>query len=264
MKRFGAGFAAVLLFGCGIDELEPPKTPQRAPVTIDPSRIPAVRPPGTGRVALDAVGGSAQVEEIIDLTAAFQDGSAEGSRVHLSTAPLCVSPCVADLGYGHHLLRFSGTTDGDSNVSFAPLLVKRGNVTILRHALGHYRSHPTAQSLGSFALVSGLPLLLTGTGLLVFGGSNFGGDSAPAQSLRSSISTAGGVTFGIGAGLVAVAVVLKIMGRDQYQPGSTVQFEEPEAEDPKPPTKESSPPSASPPPPGVSSPPPQTVTPVTR
>lgn len=241
MHKHGIWMGALLLSGCGVHELDPPETPQRAPVTIDPQRIPAVRAPGTGRVALDAVGGPARVEEVIALSAGFEPGRGEGAKARVVTAPLCIAPCVADLGYGHHILRYSSVKEGTADVSFASLHVTKGTVTILRHDLGHYRVYPVQNGLGSFSLASGIPLLAIGTGLLVVGGSNAGGALPEAQSLRSTFSTAGGVTFGIGAALTVLGVVLKIVARDEYQPGSTVQFEEPEPQEPKSPPKEVTP-----------------------
>ena len=242
MLKHGMWMGALLLAGCGVHEMDPPATPPRAPVTIDPSRIPAVRAPGTGRVALDAVGGPARVEEVIALSAGFEPNSDEGAKAHVTTAPLCIAPCVADLGYGHHVLRYTSLKEGSKDVSFAPLSVKRGTITILRHDLGHYSVYPVQNGLGSFSLVAGIPLMAIGTGLLVVGGSNAGGPYPDAQNLRSTISTAGGVTFGIGAALAVLGIVLKITARDEYQPGSTVQFEEPEPEEAKPtPPKEATP-----------------------
>jgi hypothetical protein len=236
MGKHGMLLGALLLSGCGINELEPPATPPRAPVTIDPTRIPAVRPPGTGRVALDAVGGEAQVEEVVDVSAGFESPAAEGAKLRVVTLPLCLSPCIADLGYGHHILRYSATTtEGVSHVSFAPLNVKKGNITIVRHALGHYRTSPGWNGFGSFSLVAGIPLVVVGTGLLVVGGSHLAGDSQDAQNLRGTFSTAGDVTFVLGAILTAAGIIIKVAARDEYQPGATVQFEEPEPEPPKPP-----------------------------
>ena len=161
-------------------------------------------------------------------------------RSRVTTVPLCMAPCVADFGYGHHILRYSSMGD-EGNVSFAPLTVKKGSVSIVRHALGHYRSYPGLQSAGSFGMVVGFPLLFLGAGTFIAGQSNIGGDVPGASDVRSSLSTAGGVTLGIGAALATLGVVLKIVGRDEYQPGSTLQWDEPDADDVPTPLKEPAP-----------------------
>ena len=65
--------------------------------------------------------------------AAFDGARSEGAMARVSTKLLCISPCVADFGYGHHILRYS-STDDEANVDFATIFVKKGTVTIVRHA----------------------------------------------------------------------------------------------------------------------------------
>ena len=243
-----------MLVGCGVNELEPPATPGRAPVTISAERVPQVRPPLTGRVALDAVGGESRVEEVTELSAGFEMGRDDGAMARVITKPLCISPCVADFNYGNHILRYTSMND-DGNVSFAPLVVKKGSVTIVRHAPGHYRTHRGLDSGGTYALVVGLPVFFLGMGMLVVGKSNLGGELPGAGDARDSLASGGGIAMGIGAAVAALGAVLKVVGRDEYQPGSTMQWDEPDDEDVKPAPKE---PPAAPPPAASSAAPPAT------
>jgi hypothetical protein len=218
--------SSLVLLGCGVREIDPPKEPGRAPIDVPVERIPAVRPPETGRVAIDAAGASMRVDEVIDMAAGFEMGHPDGTIVRVGTTPLCTAtPCVADFGYGHHILRFS-STKGEGKVSFAPLRVDRGKITIVRHAPGYSVSHPGLQGMGSAALFAGVPMAFLGIVAFGVGQTDVGGDQG--ADVRSSVSTAGAVLLGVGLTLTAFGAALKIIGREEFQPGATTQFEEPE------------------------------------
>jgi hypothetical protein len=97
------------LGGCIVDQLPPTHRPAQQLPTV-PVDVPAS--PGQGQVVFDVEQGSAQVEAIT----AQQVWS--GTYVHGSateTVPICVTPCVANMPFGPHKMRFRLLHDSHFN-----------------------------------------------------------------------------------------------------------------------------------------------------
>lgn len=126
---------------------------------VDLASMPAV--PNQGQVVLDTVDGPASVIEVLATeTWSGQYVSAYGER----TAPVCVTPCIANLPYGARTLRFISRVDRE-RVSTESVVVTT-NPTVHRYNVGRIRTHVggmvggiTVATLGG---VSAFTCLLTG------------------------------------------------------------------------------------------------------
>jgi hypothetical protein len=118
---------------------------------------------------------------------------------------LCETPCVVDLPFGSHRLRFRRGDDADE----ASIIVGR-RPSVYRRALGYRRAPSPWTSVGGMTAVGlGIPGLLTG----------------PLLIGEKSASTAGIALTAASGALSVLGGVLLAQYRDTIQPGAAVQWE---------------------------------------
>ena len=209
----------------GLREIDPPATPDRVEPQVEDPREPVKA--HRGRLVIDAVGGPAQVDEVTSMTAGFEENNHRGHQTEISTRPLCAAtPCVVDLGVGFHILRYSRKGSDFSKTSLTTAEVGSGR-SVIRHDLGYYQTHKSLNSIGgglqTVGIISatlGVPFLLAS--LLPLG--SLVDSQKQVTEVRDGLQTAGLAMMVSGAGLLIVGEVLKILGRTEYQRGSTTQW----------------------------------------
>lgn len=170
--------------------------------------------PGTTRVVIDANGERAVVKDVVETfstTASVEGYSASGHGEKLR--PVCLTPCVADLTPGTHVLRFaSETSDHPSEIT-----VQSGDKgKVIRHAMGRTEE-------GSGGHVGAIVLATLGITAAVVGGS-FLGASYISDSAEENFRTPGTVTTAAGLGAVLVSIPLLLLTRPVRQPGATTEM----------------------------------------
>lgn len=221
VRSLGALFLSMTL-GCGVREIPEPRVPAKeAPAVDDADRAPA---PHTGLVVLDAVGTRARVDEIVALEVGFEgDKPVDGVVPDVETRPLCTAtPCVVDLGLGPHILRYS-TSRKTGRTSLASLRVGEGR-SVFRHDLGFYATHRTMRNLGLLSIVAGVVTTGVGGSLFVMSRLPLSDFAEGAEAIQPKLSTSGILLSVTGVVLVGAGVVLAVLGRDEYQRGSSVHF----------------------------------------
>lgn len=230
-------WACLLLCGCGLRTIAPASPPEQVAPAVSQH---VARVPGAYPVDLDVVHRTAEADEVEGIDLQAEDDVAKLGQ--LRTSRLCVTPCQVNLTPGWHLLRFTDPAS-PGPASFAGLQVGSGP-TVFRHAPGEYKTHPALQGAASGLLSIGIPIGLLSLAPLAVGQSNVSGNS----SVNNTLSSVGWAGVGIGLTFIAAAVVLKLVGQDTYQPGSSTQWTLPER-------TVAPPPLAVPPPPPPPSPP---------
>lgn len=123
--------------------LAPTESVPRVPVEPGPE------PANHGRVTLDAEGGPVDVVEIVSATTAeAHAGTTVGYAAGETTKPICRTPCVVDLSYGSHRMRF-----GDDPRAYDVKVGARPSV--VRVALGHHHDGGWVQSLAIVPTIVG-------------------------------------------------------------------------------------------------------------
>ena len=207
------------LMGCGYREVAPVQAPARAvPRDVEARTRPPA--PGTTRMLLEANGERATVMEITDSTdsraTVHYDGSTGFGYVHSETqAPICITPCFADMKAGLHVLRF--TSEDDLKESTVSVQVN-DTPKVVRHALGHEETTSLGYILAIAMTISGATLLGTGATLYGVGEATRDGDSSPA------LSNNGLAAGGVGLGFVLIGIPLMMLTRPTHQPGSTTEL----------------------------------------
>ncbi|TAK23845.1 MAG: hypothetical protein EPO40_25130 [Myxococcaceae bacterium] len=211
---------ALALGACSTRYLPAPRAPERvAPTGVVEASAPRE---GEGQITLDVVGGPARIDLVTERTQ-----PASGTQVwavrgrasftapgpQITTRPLCVSPCVANLPFGQHELSFT-STDDSSRRSSTGFVTVTPHPAVVRHAMGYQETHAggvvTAVLLSAF----GVAATLAGTALVAI-------DSQPQAH---GLGVAGFTTLGVGAALVTSGIIVGVNSRPDSQPGTTVQW----------------------------------------
>jgi hypothetical protein len=230
------------VLSCGIRNVAPPPSPAPNLPSVN-ALVPHVE--GAQPVVLDVVGRAAQVEEVEHIDLQVENGVAKIAPTQ--TKSLCVTPCEVNLSAGSHLLRFTDSASATDLSSYANVEV--GQVPVaFRYAEGEYRTHPTLQGLATGLIATGIPIGLLSLPPLFLGMSGAISD----QGVNNGLKVTGETGIGIGLTFIVAAVVLKVLGQDTYQPGSSTQWAL--APMPIPPKREVA--SEAPPPPPLPPPPP--------
>lgn len=199
-----------LLTAC-VRELPPAATPDAVVPAVDLSRPPA---DGHGRLIIDVVDGPTPVEQVTMQAVSLDDAKDDaGYRITDRVDHLCTTPCVADLPVGSVQLGF-------------PILGNRGGV---EREIVYVSAEPTVyrRSLTYNERAGGAPLIL---GILA---AFFGGSSAVTgvtllpiglATDNDGLATAGGITLGAGALLVALGIWGIVESPSTYRPGSSLHF----------------------------------------
>ncbi len=158
---------------------------------------------GRGRVVIATEGNVPSVVHFVEgASFAIGPGAVVGA-LHLSR--LCVTPCVVDLPYGNHELRF--TSEGMRGDAQVYVSVDEGT-SALRVALGK-RSNGGARASASRWLIVG------GTLAAVTGGILWAGDDDASLSRTTMLG---------GLGAVALGLILWQTDRPILQPASSIQW----------------------------------------
>ncbi len=219
----GLGALPLLLtFGCGIRVVPPPPAPSPQPPSIDDSSQ-AVSP-HTTRVIVDAVGSPAQVDEVTAIHAGFErNKTTDGAFAAIEIRSLCPqTPCAVDLGLGSHILRYSRQGD-EARTSLTSLRVDERR-TVFRHELGYYATHPVLSGVGRGTQIAGIVLTSIGVPVLVVGVLPLDSVVKGAGDAKSALQTVGAIATISGLVLLATGITLKILGREEYQEGSSTQW----------------------------------------
>jgi len=208
----GFGLLAALAAGC-VKQLPPAATPQ--PV------VPAVAtttPPveGQGRLVVDVVDGPTQVQQVTMQAHPIDRGQGRVTYgFSEEPSPLCAtSPCVADVPVGNLLLGFP--VAGNRGGMETELVYVGAEPGVYRRALSYYHHKPVgflyvfgvvATSVGGAAAMTGVALLPAGL-----------------SKHNDGLTTAGGITLGAGAALVALGIWALRHEADLYRPGSSIHF----------------------------------------
>jgi hypothetical protein len=209
LKQVALG-TTLLLTGCFRPvEVPPPPLPRAELPAIqeDPKGSTA---PGTGRIVLDVVGMTARVEEITETSR--QSWASVGPYLWSAestgetTRALCITPCAVDLPIGLHRLRFT-TNEVDRGGEIEIQVTSKPRV--YRIELGYERSRSNLLP----GIVYGMSGILAAAGLVI-------GLTAKDSEPR----TVGYATFGIGAGIFAITVLVDYLTRGEVRKGSYVTF----------------------------------------
>jgi hypothetical protein len=213
-----AGLATLLVLGCGVRYVDPPRAPAKELPKIDARTTPPE--PGHTRVLLDANGERAEVTEVSAWQKAHGTVSTGKSMGTIhgyseSVRPICITPCLADFEPGMHVLRFSSQTD--QRGSTVAVQVDQRNKTV-RHAMGRHDDGAPSMHFGGTVL-----LTLGGTSVLV-GGLVLGAASGLESDQADDYASTGAVMLGVGAAAMFVAIPMMLASRPSYQPGSTTEI----------------------------------------
>ncbi|MEZ4399961.1 MAG: hypothetical protein R3B06_08080 [Kofleriaceae bacterium] len=210
--RAGAVVAALALAATGcVKQL--PAAPMPAAV------LPAVGAgpvsPGMGRLVIDVVDGPTPIQRV-QLTATAKQDAAGRQSYALSEAPhlLCpASPCVLDLPPGNVMIGFPVL--GDGNALESELVNVSAEPTVYRRTLSVYQDRTGAlRTLGIVGTAVGGAAAVTGIVLLPIG---LGKDSG-------GLTTAGSITLGAGAAVLAFGIWAIRRDAPTYRPGAANHF----------------------------------------
>lgn len=197
IPRLTASAPLVTMLACSATIHAPPPAPARQAPAVDRAAVPPQ--PNTGQVILDTVDGPADVSEV--LSSSFAYSTTGHSALGVQTARVCTTPCVANLPYGDHELRF--TLRGAPDRTSTTFITATTTPTNHRYAVGTYRQHTNGTLGGMMMATVGGTLGLVG--VMVGAGTDNGA------------ATGAGV-----AGLAVAAIGLLIMhkSRTELQSGS--------------------------------------------
>jgi hypothetical protein len=159
--RFRAAIAAVSILAACTPVY---KTPRSMPDKVMPAVSLEDTPPieGMGQVVLDNADGASHVKEILS-TSSYVGTHVSGWGQ--TTAPICGTPCVANLPYGQHTLEFRSSMEDSYettiNVTRKPMVHRVANGKLVTHMGGLV----TGIMLLSLGLSVGIACLGVGAGL---------------------------------------------------------------------------------------------------
>lgn len=185
--------------------------PAPVPPQVVPPMQPAPPPPeGQARLLVDVVDGPAPVQRV---RLAAQPGK-HGVDLEERPEPFCQpSPCAVDLPFGNVLLGFP--VIGDRDALEVELVHVGPESSIYRRSLSVYDDrHTSLTTWGILATSIGGASAITGTALLPIGLSDG----------NTGLTTAGAVTLGAGAVLIAIGVWALRADASTFRPGSANHF----------------------------------------
>lgn len=202
---------ACLATAC-VRQLPPAPTP---PAVAPP--LPAAAPPpnGYGRLLVDVVDGPAPVQRIHMEPQRIED---EQGRVRFrffeKPEPLCPrAPCLADIPAGNVLLGFP--VIGNRDALEVELVHVGPDPSVYRRALSVYDGRTGSLRVwGIIATAVGAASAITGTVLLPIG----------LHDDSRGLATAGGITLGAGAALLAFGIWAIRHDAPTFRPGSSIHF----------------------------------------
>jgi hypothetical protein len=190
--------------------------PAPAPDPIVP-RVEAGTPlaAGQGRLVLDVVEGPAPVQQIrMDAVPVATAGGHTAFDLHEAPGILCaVTPCVTNVPIGNVLLGFP--VIGDDEATEVELVHVGPEPSVYRRSLSVYTD--TSGGLRLFGILAtsiGGASAITGAALLPIG----------LAKENGGLTTAGGITLGVGAVLLAVGIWAIRADSPTYRPGSSNHF----------------------------------------
>jgi hypothetical protein len=200
---------ASLSFAVGCVHILPPP-PIPGPVQPPPLGTPI--PVGQGRIYIDVVDGPTDIRAVHPVTVQDTFNGEVFEETELETVRACRTPCVLDLPLGHQLLAFPmhytlGEDVQDVLISPTPSLYRR--------ALGSRKRAGAGFVLGVLAVTFGGTSAVTGAALLPIGLATNG----------SGLTTAGGITLGVGAVLTALGIWAMAVNPTYAQPGVGAQYD---------------------------------------
>jgi hypothetical protein len=219
----GTAMLMVTIFGATgcVRNLPPPPAPtQEMPKTV--GNIPP-EVEGKARIVVDVTNGPAEVEEVMAQTEAT---ATNGRQTYVAygevTRPVCLTtPCAVNLEYGQHNLRFVSKGD-DSHASEGTVDVGQSD-SVFRHTMGEHSSGGAVHSLGVTSGILGVTGMILGGSLLAVGALSSSSDP-DGSSPSSGLTTVGAATLGIGAGLLALGIVMAVASPATNQEGASTQF----------------------------------------
>lgn len=209
----GAGLLLVA-FGsaCGTTRLPRATPPERTVPDVDLSTAP---PEGHGRLVIDVVEGPTSVEQVhMEPEPIEGDDGRVSYEVRETYEDLCdTTPCVLDLRPGNIILGFP--VIGDEKAVKIDLVHVGQDTSVYRRSLavydprkgGAYKFGIFSASLGASAIIAGLPMVPVGF-----------------SDRRYGLGTAGAVTLGVGAALVALGIHLIKVHSPTFRPGNWTHY----------------------------------------
>ena len=197
----------VFVAGC-VSELPPRPVP---PAVVPPMQPAPPPPEGQARLVVDVVDGPTPVSRV---RMAPQQLGAQRYRFEEAMEPLCSpSPCAVDLPFGNVLLGFPRI--GQPGTTEVELVHVGPESSVYRRSLSTYQHrHTGLTTWGILGVSIGGASAITGTALLPIGLSDG----------SSGLTTAGAITLGGGALLIALGWWALHADADWYQPGSIAHF----------------------------------------
>lgn len=162
-RVLGALISASVVCGCIVDQLPPTQRPSQqltaAPVDVPPT-------PGQGQIVFDVEQGPAQVEAIT-AQQVWSGTYVQGSATE--TVPICTTPCVANVPYGSHKVRFKllrdPTYNGDEMITVgSQRSIARYNPGQNHVRVGALLGGATLVTLGGVTGIIGLAMSATESG----------------------------------------------------------------------------------------------------
>ena len=210
-------FGLLGLAGCATVELAPAQAPAReVPKGVEARSLPPEA--GTTRVLLDANGTRATVLDIVDQTSATgtvrtQAGTGIAWGHAVTSKPICVTPCFADLKPGAHELEFI-ETDGDRHDRVDVQV--NDTPKVVRHAIGDGQVSHGAPLPSYLLLALGAGGVLLTSSLLALEDEHNGSPS----SFRTPVL----IALGSSAAATLLSIPLILLSRNTHQRGSTTEF----------------------------------------
>jgi len=191
-----------------VTELPPRPVP---PATVPPMQPAPPPPAGQARLVVDVADGPAPV---VRVRMAPQQVGNQRYRFEEQNEPFCTpSPCAVDLPFGNVLLGFPRV--GQRDVTEVELVHVGPESSVYRRSLSLYQHrHSGLTTWGILATSIGGASAITGTVLLPIG----------LSDSNAGLTTAGGITLGAGALLIALGVWALRADADTYQPGAIAHF----------------------------------------
>jgi hypothetical protein len=203
----------LLALAACVKQLPPAPTPP--PVAPPMANLPPAAP-GQGRLVVDVVDGPAPVQRIVMDAKPVTDARGQ-TRYRLIEAPslLCnPSPCFSDVPANTNVV-LSFPVLGDSNNTEVELVHVGPDPSVYRRALSEYHDDTGAtRVLGIIATSLGAASAITGTVLLPIG----------LNKDNDTMTTAGGLTLGVGALMIAAGIWAINADAPTYKPGSSNHF----------------------------------------
>jgi hypothetical protein len=203
-----AGFAS----GCPTTQLPRAATPQHVVPDVDLSAPP---PEGYGRLIIDVVEGPSYVQQVRMNPESFEGADGRPSyEIRESYEDLCdTTPCVLDLRPGNIILGFP--VIGDEAGLKIDLVHVGSDTSVYRRSLdiydprkgGPYKFGIFSAAFGASAVIVGLPMVPVG-----FSDGRYG------------LGTAGAVTLGVGAALMALGIRLIKVHSPTHRPGNWTHY----------------------------------------